>query len=187
MGKIIVICGMTGCGKTTLLSRALAEIHNLEVITAVTTRSPRNKAFSGLLDKKCLSKKEFLKLLADNKLCCINKVYDEYYAFLKDDFAKASDNRSIILEYKASCISDIKDLYPLATCIYIFPKTLENIYQALEDRNNAHQRIQNDIEEYYNVMNKAHPLSQFFDFFFENAFDDNSIYSFIDLIATLCN
>lgn len=179
--KLIVISGASGSGKTTLINRSLEQISELQVVTAITTRPPRQDELDTPGRKKCISHQQFALLRIQNQLCCINKVYNEYYAFLKEDIDMALRSGKVILEYSVSMISDIKNFYPDCLCIYVYADNTETVKEILRDRNNPRIRYQNDKKE-FQFLNKNSDIAKIF---FQNDFTEESISRFVALIRSL--
>lgn len=179
--KLIVISGASGSGKTTLINRSLEQISELQVITAITTRPPRQGELDTPGGKKCISYQQFASLCMQDQLCCINKAYNEYYAFFKEDIDKALRGGKVILEYSVSMISDIKSLYPDCLCIYVYTDNADMVKEILKSRNSSMIRYQNDKNE-FRFLNEN---SDIVNIFFRNDFTEESISRFVELIRSL--
>lgn len=181
MNKIIVITGMSGAGKTFLISKALQIINDLQVVTAITTRPIRENETNLITSKQHVSKDIFMQLYAEGRLCLVNNIYGYLYGFEKDEIEKKLKNTSIILEYKASKISDIKKMYKNSYAIYIYG----NYGIAhLNNRNNLKVRYAQDMEEKNYILNNL-SRNNMIDEIFYNKFDEESIHRFLKCIFKL--
>ncbi len=80
-GKIIVISGPSGVGKTTLYKKLLSEFPALSFSTSVTTREPRPGESEGY-DYFFISKEEFKRKIENNELVEWAIVYKNLYGTL---------------------------------------------------------------------------------------------------------
>ncbi len=83
--KMIILIGPSGAGKSTLRKYACMKNADISCLVAVTDRGPRQGEIHGV-DKFFLKNRIFEQLKNDNKLCLLNCVYDNQYAFFKENF-----------------------------------------------------------------------------------------------------
>lgn len=179
--KLIVISGASGVGKTTLVNAAVQQIEGLQIVTAVTTRPPRPFEQNSLAGKKSITNQQFTTLLNQNKLCCVNKVYNAYYAFLKGDIDEALSGGKVILEYAVSLLAEIKSIYADCFCIYVYSDNSKMLKDSLKNRNNPQIRYQSDLFDLQALRNK----NDMIDVFFHNDFTEKSIRRFNEMICSL--
>lgn len=184
--KLIIVSGMSGSGKTFLISQAIQGIDKLSVVTAVTTREARIKDKNLLTDKKHISEREFLELKVSGELCCVNNVYGNYYAFYRDDIERKLRKGSVILEYKASMINDIKKEYRNSFALYVYSRNSEKILQGLDGRKDWKRRFESDVRERDSILGGFFN-SYHIDELFENEFNSSSVERFTQRITYILN
>ncbi len=89
MGKIFVISGHSGAGKTTIAYEILKQEKNIEKVVTCTTRKIRDKEKNGV-DYNFVSKKEFEQWIKEDKLTEYEKYAGNYYGYKKRRCAKNS-------------------------------------------------------------------------------------------------
>ena len=82
-GRILVISGPSGSGKSSIINYLLAEVENATFSVSTTSRPMRDGEVDGI-DYDFVSKEEFLKLIKNNQLLEYEKVHDNYYGTRKD-------------------------------------------------------------------------------------------------------
>lgn len=180
--KLIIVSGMSGSGKTFLISQTIQDIDKLSVVTAVTTREARIKDKNLQTDKTNISEREFLELKDSGKLCCVNNVYGNFYAFYRDDIERKLRNGSVILEYKASMIDDIKKEYRNSFALYVYSSNSEKILQGLDGRKDWKKRFESDLRERDCILGGLFNTYHI-DELFENEFNSSSVERFTQRIA----
>lgn len=183
--KLIIISGMSGSGKTFLISKALRAIDRLSIVTAVTTRKARENEQNLISAKKSISEREFFNLKADGKLCCINNLYGDFYAFNQEEIERNLRDKAVILEYKASMINDIKVMYDNSYAVYIYAD-LKQIEQKMNRRKDDIRRIKEDSIERDYILGNSLTVSCI-DKLFENRYDSESEERFIQCINNALN
>lgn len=183
--KLIIISGMSGSGKTFLISKALQAIDRLDIVTAVTTRKARENEKGLVSAKKSITEREFFNLKADGKLCCINNLYGDFYAFNQEEIEYKLRDKTVILEYKASMISDVKVMYDNSFALYIYAD-LKQIEQKMCRRKDDIRRIKEDSLERDYILGNPLTVSRI-DKLFENKYDNESEERFIQCINNILN
>lgn len=158
----------------------------MSIVTAVTTGEAWIKDKSLITDKQHISEREFLELKVSGKLCCINNVYGNYYAFYRDDIERKLRKGSVILEYKASMIDDIKKEYQNSFALYVYSKNSEKILRGLDGRKDWKKRFESDINKRDCILGGLFN-TYYIDELFENEFDNSSVERFIQRIVYIMN
>ena len=132
-GLLIVLCGPSGVGKSTI-SRRLAERHNVLYAVSVTTREQRH----GDDDAKTyeyVTRDEFFRRLDQDEFLEYAQVYGAYYGTPKhpalDHLAAGKD---VLLEIDVQGALQVAFQYPNALLIFILPPDAPTLLQRLHDR-----------------------------------------------------
>jgi guanylate kinase len=133
LGQMIVMCGPSGVGKSTI-SRQLAEKYRVSYIVSATTRPERNGDDKGKTYQH-ISKQEFFRRLDNDEFLEYAQVYGDYYGTPKhpalDDLAAGKD---ILLEIDVQGALQVRFQYPQCLSIFILPPDEPTLLQRLEAR-----------------------------------------------------
>ena len=136
-GKLIIISGPSGVGKTTVVQGLLEQCKlPLELSISATTREPRGEEQDGR-DYFFLSHKEFdAQRSKDDFLeCCEVFGQGHWYGTLKAPVAASlSDGKWVILEIDVEGAMKVLDQYPDAITIFVGPENLEKLEERLRNR-----------------------------------------------------
>jgi guanylate kinase len=132
-GLLIILCGPSGVGKSTI-SRQLAEKHSLTYIVSATTR-PRRAGDDKGKTYDHISTTEFFRRLDSNEFLEYAQVYGDYYGTPKhpalDLLAAGKD---ILLEIDVQGALQVRFQYPQCLAIFILPPDEPTLLQRLESR-----------------------------------------------------
>jgi len=150
-GKLIVISGPSGVGKSTIREKIINTYDNYWYSISMTTRLPRDGEIDGI-DYYFVSKDEFLNNIKNNNFVEYAEVYEDvFYGTPKNVIdEKLSNGFNVILEIDVFGALNIKKLYPDALLIFIAPPSMEQLENRLRNRNT------DDIDKVNERLNKAH-------------------------------
>ena len=170
-GRIIVVSGPSGVGKTTLVETMLEHSSSIVRSVSATTRLPRSGETDGV-DYHFLPKSEFERLIEQNGLVEWTKYGENYYGTLKstlESIIKAG--KDIVLTIDVDGAIQLKKLGLSCLLIFILPPSVQILRQRLEERkteteSELNQRLERakaefDLVAYYDycVVNDQIPLA----------------------------
>jgi guanylate kinase len=132
-GLLIVLCGPSGVGKSTI-SRMLAERLNVSYTVSATTRSKTDKDDDGKT-YDYVGQNEFFKRLDSDQFLEYAQVYGHYYGTPKHpalDYLAAG--RDVLLEIDVQGALQVRYQYPDALMIFILPPDGDTLQQRLLTR-----------------------------------------------------
>lgn len=135
-GKLIVISGPSGVGKSTIRSRLINESDIFWYSISMTTRAPRCGEVDGV-DYYFVSKEEFLDNINNDNLLEYAEVYkDVFYGTPKDKVVEMLDKGiNVVLEIDVEGAFNVKKNYPDAILIFIAPPSEDDLEIRLRSRN----------------------------------------------------
>lgn len=135
-GKLVVISGPSGVGKTTLLRRLLADLPDLVPSISATTRAPRAGEREGV-DYHFMPLEEFERRRSRGEFleCC--QVYGRqhwYGTLVAEVDPRISAGKWVVLEIDVEGTLSILARYPRAITIFVEPSHPDQLFQRLQGR-----------------------------------------------------
>ncbi|MBS3821479.1 MAG: guanylate kinase [Planctomycetes bacterium] len=136
-GKLVVVSGPSGVGKSTIDHRALAAT-GAEYSCSVTTRAPRPGEVDGR-DYRFVDRTTFETMIADGELLEWAEVFGNYYGTPAGPVEQAlRQGRRILLEIDVQGGVQVHERMPDATFVLIVPPSLDALRQRLTGRGTEH-------------------------------------------------
>jgi len=136
-GRLVVVSGPSGVGKTTVLKRLLATCPlPLERSVSATTRAPRPGETDGV-DYRFFSKEEFARRRQRGEFLESFEVFgtEEWYGTLLSEVAPSLEaGKWVILGIDVQGALSVMDHFPEAITIFIRPSSLEVLEERLRGR-----------------------------------------------------
>jgi guanylate kinase len=133
-GILFIVSGPSGTGKTTIIKRILKEFPDIIYSVSATTRKKRSNEKNGE-DYYFISEEEFEQKIKRDEFAEWEKFYDYYYGTLKkyiDDSLESGKN--VLMEIDVKGALTIREKYPDAVLIYIYPPSFEELKIRLKNR-----------------------------------------------------
>ena len=135
-GKLVVISGPSGVGKTTILRRLLADLPHLIPSVSATTRPPRVGERNGV-DYHFVAAEEFERRRANGDFleCCQVYGRQHWYGTLVDEVApRMASGEWVVLEIDVEGTLSIQGRYPEAITIFVEPSHPDQLLERLRGR-----------------------------------------------------
>lgn len=135
-GKLIVVSGPSGAGKTTVLAEVLARKPGLKAAVSATTRSPRPGEVDGQ-DYFFLSAEEFARRREAGEFLESCQVFGggHWYGTLWSQVTPSLEaGESVLLEIDVAGTLAVLERYPQAVTIFMRPSSLEELERRLRNR-----------------------------------------------------
>lgn len=135
-GKLVVISGPSGVGKTTILHRLLRSLPQLVPSVSATTRPPRAGERDGV-DYHFLAPDEFDRRRAEGQFleCCQVYGRQHWYGTLVDEVTpRLAAGAWVVLEIDVEGTLSILERYPDAITIFVEPSHPDQLTQRLRGR-----------------------------------------------------
>jgi guanylate kinase len=132
-GLLVVLCGPSGVGKSTISRRLEKELHVNYTISA-TTRPRLPKEDEGKTYDHIL-KQEFFRRLDSDQFLEYAQVHGEYYGTPKHPaLDQLAEGKDVLLEIDVQGALQVRFQYPSALLIFIVPPDEPTLLQRLNDR-----------------------------------------------------
>ncbi len=132
-GKLFVISGASGVGKSTVLKAVMAGRQDLEFSVSATTRSPRPGEVEGE-SYYFITKDRFRDMISQNKFLEYDDHMDNFYGTPVDQLERKLENGCVLLDIEPNGAYQVRAKRPDATLIFIAPPSLEEVERRLRTR-----------------------------------------------------
>lgn len=133
-GKLAIISGPSGVGKSTICAEVVKKLKNARLSVSVTTRPmAKNETNGG--DYWFISKEEFQRRIENGSLLEYAELFGNLYGTPKDEVGNALKNaQTIILEIDVEGAKKAKLIYPDALMIFILPPNRKELQVRMNNR-----------------------------------------------------
>ena len=132
-GLLIVLCGPSGVGKSTI-SRRLAERSDVAYTVSATTRPKKEKDDEGKTYEH-IAQNEFFRRLDGDEFLEYAHVYGHYYGTPKHPaLDQLEAGKDVLLEIDVQGALQVRYQYPDALMLFILPPNEHTLLQRLNDR-----------------------------------------------------
>ena len=132
-GKLFVMSGASGVGKSTVLSQVMAQREDLKFSVSATTRAPRPGETEGV-SYYFITKEQFLKMIDEEAFIEYDAHMDNYYGTPIAQLEEKLLTGSVILDIEPNGAFHVLEKRPDATLIFIAPPSLEELERRLRSR-----------------------------------------------------
>lgn len=152
-GKLIVISGISGSGKSTIYKAMVEKFNNYTVSVSKTTRAPRDYEVEGV-DYFFCSKEQFEKDIKEGAFLEYAQYVNNYYGTPKSYTLEQLENgKDVILEIEVQGALQVKEKYPDAILVFVSAPSFEETIKRLSNRGTEseeviQERIKRGIEEF---------------------------------------
>jgi guanylate kinase len=161
-GKIFVVSGPSGAGKTSLVSLLMARLgqdYKLERIITYTTRTKRDRE-SDFVDYRFIPEDEFKQKIETGFFIEWSQAYGAYYGSPMDQLEKLHRGTSLIMIMDVpGALHMIKNYN--ACSIWVAPPTLTDLKERLHKRGDSEESHTFRLELAYKELADSVSLSQF--------------------------
>ena len=132
-GKLFIVSGASGVGKSTVLSRVMAERDDLRFSVSATTRTPRPGEVEGQ-SYYFVTKEKFLEMIDRNEFVEYDAHMDNYYGTPEAQLNEKLLTGSVILDIEPNGAFNVRKRRSDATLIFIAPPSTEELLRRLVSR-----------------------------------------------------
>lgn len=132
-GKLFVISGASGVGKSTVLSKVMAKRGDLKFSVSATTRAPRPGEVDGE-SYYFVTKKRFEEMMEQDAFLETDAHMDNYYGTPAAQVEEKLQNGSVILDIEPNGAFAVQKKKSDVTLIFIAPPSMEELETRLRKR-----------------------------------------------------
>lgn len=132
-GKLFVISGASGVGKSTVLARVMEERKDLRFSVSATTRAPRPGEVDGV-NYYFVTKAKFEEMIAQDAFIEYDAHMDNYYGTPEAQLNEKLETGSVILDIEPVGAFNVRAKRPDAVLIFIAPPSMEELERRLRGR-----------------------------------------------------
>lgn len=132
-GKLFVISGASGVGKSTVLKKVMASRDDLAFSVSATTRAPRPGEAEGI-SYYFVSRKEFENMITAGAFLEFDAHTGNYYGTPREQLEQKLLRANVILDVEPNGAFAVRRARPDAVLIFIQPPSLQALEQRLRSR-----------------------------------------------------
>ena len=132
-GKLFVISGASGVGKSTVLSKVMENRKDLTFSVSAPTRDPRPGELEGV-SYYFVSKEKFLDMIEKDAFIEYDAHMDNYYGTPKDQLEEKLSRGHVLLDIEPNGAFIVKKARPDAVLIFVAPPSVEELEKRLRSR-----------------------------------------------------
>ena len=137
-GRLFVISGASGVGKSTVLSQVMAARSDLRFSVSATTRAPRPGEQDGV-NYYFVTKAKFQEMIQQDAFVEYDAHMDNFYGTPKAQLEEKLKDGSVILDIEPNGAFVVRKTRPDAVLIFIAPPSLEELENRLRSRGDTSQ------------------------------------------------
>ena len=178
-GILFVVSAPAGCGKDSILEKALSKDINLTYSVSATTRAMRAGETEGI-SYYFKTRGEFEKMLSEGELLEHTEYCGNYYGTPKQTVEEVlADGKNVVLKIETEGAGNVKKMLPDAVLIFILPPSMEELSRRLhkrgtEDEDTIQKRLKQAETEISNAYN--------YDYVIVNGDLDAAVNDFVSII-----
>ena len=132
-GKLFVISGASGVGKSTVLKKVMEQRKDLTFSVSATTRAPRPGETEGV-SYYFVTKEAFRDMIAQDAFLEYDAHMDNYYGTPKAQLEEKLTRGNVILDIEPNGAFAVRKARPDAILIFILPPSMEELEKRLRGR-----------------------------------------------------
>ena len=172
-GRIVTLSGISGIGKSHLKAYILANNPEFQSLISVTTRKPRDNERNGI-DKFFYSLDDFEKEKKQGKLCTVNEVFGNWYAYKEAQIDLCDSGINLITELFYKNVQEFKNEFPNALSVYVLPNDVERTKAELKIRKLEASDLSKRLKDIDDELTFFYSNRKLFDIVITNCYTEKS-------------
>ena len=138
-GKLFVISGASGVGKSTVLKRVMEQREDLTFSVSATTRMPRPGEVDGI-SYYFITREEFEDRIARGEFLEYDEHHAVLYGTLNSQILEKQEHSHVILDIEPNGAFNVRKARPDATLVFIMPPSREELERRLRSRGDTSEK-----------------------------------------------
>ena len=176
-GKLFVISGASGVGKSTVLAQVMAKREDLLFSVSATTRQMRPGEIDGV-SYYFISKDEFQQMIRREEFVEYDAHMDNWYGTPRAQLEEKLNRANVILDIEPNGAFAVKKARPDAVLVFIAPPSLEELERRLRNRGTEGDDV---IKQRLFKANEELGFKSSYDYIVENNFVEQCAESIINI------
>ena len=177
-GRLFVFSGASGVGKSTVLSKVMAQRDDLRFSVSATTRAPR-PGETEAVSYYFVSKAQFEDMIQQDAFVEYDAHMGNYYGTPKAQLEEKLQTGSVVLDIEPNGAFNVKRVRPDAVLIFIAPPSLPELERRLRSRGDtSEEQIRLRLDRVQWEMTQ----SEQYDYVVENDQVDTCVQEILDII-----
>lgn len=178
-GILFVVSAPAGCGKDSILEKALSKDINLTYSVSATTRAMRAGETEGI-SYYFKSREEFEKMIDGGELLEHTEYCGNYYGTPKQTVEEIlADGRNVVLKIEIEGAGNVKKMLPEAVLIFILPPSMQELSRRLHKRGTEDEET---IEKRLKQAEKEIACAYNYDYVIVNGDLDAAVNDFVSIV-----
>lgn len=178
-GILFVVSAPAGCGKDSILEKALSKDINLTYSVSATTRAMRAGETEGI-SYYFKSREEFEKMIDGGDLLEHTEYCGNYYGTPKQTVEEIlADGRNVVLKIEIEGAGNVKKMLPEAVLIFILPPSMQELSRRLHKRGTEDEET---IEKRLKQAEKEIACAYNYDYVIVNGDLDAAVNDFVSIV-----
>lgn len=132
-GKLFVISGASGVGKSTVLAKVMAQRDDLLFSVSATTREPRPGEVDAV-SYYFITREAFREMIDRDEFLEYDDHMDNFYGTPKGQLEEKLTRANVVLDVEPNGAFNVRKKRPDATLIFVAPPSLEELERRLRSR-----------------------------------------------------
>lgn len=178
-GILFVVSAPAGCGKDSILEKALSKDINLTYSVSATTRAMRAGETEGI-SYYFKSREEFEKMIDGGELLEHTEYCGNYYGTPKQTVEEIlADGRNVVLKIEIEGAGNVKKMLPEAVLIFVLPPSMQELSRRLHKRGTEDEET---IEKRLKQAEKEIACAYNYDYVIVNGDLDAAVNDFVSIV-----
>ena len=178
-GKLFVISGASGVGKSTVLKKVMSEREDLFFSVSATTRAPREGEVDGV-NYYFIDRPQFEEMIRNGEFLEYDEHHNTLYGTPASEVLKKQETGHVILDVEPNGAFNVRKARPDATLIFIMPPTWDALEARLRGRGDTSPE---QVEIRLNRAKWEMAQSEFYDYIVVNDQVDTCVEEVLKIIA----